>query len=888
MANPATGKGKEKEKESSSVRWADKGIEVAGLFLILAALYLAVSLVTYDAADLSRNAWPVNHPILNKGGLFGAWLGDLLYRSFGLAAYVLAALVGFWGGAIFFRYPLREMGLKAAGIGMAILSLATFASYQGLLTPRMFGLEGVAPSLGGVWGEACSRALCRYFGGFGTMMAILFFSAGALLLATDWLIYAGFLRMAVTAQSAYRWWTAPPPPGEIENRRRELEQAKVYKELERRRERFPLEGRISASEVDLSESRAVEAAVAEMDPPAGVATLPEPSRWPKPADARPDIHPENRPSSPDRTPRSGPPAPAAMVAAAGSGPSAAPRASAAAATAGLETENRGTGEPEIHGTGTPAVPDSPAPRVSVSPVPAQPLVAESPAEPARAGHRESRRPMKPYAGPPLAIFEDQKDRVHEFAEKDTAERAYVVEATLRSFNVEARVVSFNRGPVITQYDLELGAGVPFSRVASLADDLAIALKAPNVRIIAPIPGTSHVGVEVPNPYPEMVRMRDLMTMADDEIRRKPLPLLLGKNAAGQAIVKSLADMPHLLIAGTTGSGKSVCISSVIVSLVSTMSPQELKLLLIDPKMVEMSAFRDIPHLWCPVITDMKKAPSVLEWVAKEMEDRYALFARVGVRKVDSFNALGEKAILEKLAEEGESPDDVPTFLPYIVVMVDELADLMMTSKEVEKTITRLAQKSRAVGIHLVVATQRPSVNVVTGLIKANMPSRIAFKVASQIDSRTILDRKGAERLLGKGDMLFLMNGEFDPLRAQCTYLSDREIRNVVDYLKTLGAPEYHQELIELDETADIEGTDEDEMFDEAVRVILESQRGSTSLLQRKLGVGYTRAARLVDHMAKMGIVGDYNSSKARQVMMTLEQWEQRKRDRETDRAMGEA
>jgi S-DNA-T family DNA segregation ATPase FtsK/SpoIIIE len=480
----------------------------------------------------------------------------------------------------------------------------------------------------------------------------------------------------------------------------------------------------------------------------------------------------------------------------------------------------------------------------------------------------------PYQHPPVELFEEKVERVHVSTERDVAEKVSIIQQTLESFEISAKVVRYDPGPTVTIYELELAPGIKYSRVLGLTDDLAIALKAPSVRIIAPLPGKSTIGVEVPNPFPDIVRIREFLKAGYPELRRIPLPLLLGKTNGGAPIVKSLTEMPHLLIAGTTGSGKSVCLASIITSLVSIMSPQEMKLLLVDPKMVELSVFKDIPHLWSPVITDTKKVPSVFSWLIKEMEDRYTLLHRAQVRKIEYYNQLGEKRLKERFSEKDLLDGEAPVRIPYIVVIVDELADLMNTAaREVEYAIMRLSQKSRAVGIHLVIATQRPSVDVITGLIKSNMPARIAFKVAAKVDSRIILDQHGAERLLGKGDMLLLLPGDFTPIRGQCTYISEQETQRVSDFLRSSGKPGYHKELLELDEDVDIEGTEKDELFEDAVRIILEAQRGSVSLLQRRLGIGYPRAARFIDLMAKMGLVGEYKGGSAREVLMTLEQWE---------------
>ncbi len=490
--------------------------------------------------------------------------------------------------------------------------------------------------------------------------------------------------------------------------------------------------------------------------------------------------------------------------------------------------------------------------------------------------RETRVIIRREGLPSLDLLEESKEPSRPADDRDIEERKETIERTLASFDLEARVVGHERGPVLTMYELEMAAGIRVHRIVGMADDLTIALKAPSVHIVAPIPGKNTIGIEVPNRVKELVHLRDVMSQGAEPAQHMHLPLYLGKDAAGRVCVRDLQEMPHLLIAGTTGSGKSVCLSAIILSLTMNRTPDELKMIMIDPKMVELSMFRDIPHLLAPVVTDMKSAPIVLEWVVRTMEERYELFRRVGVKKIETYNQLGEKKVRERLAEDGEEPPEVPALLPYIVVIIDELADLMMVAaREVEGAITRIAQKSRAVGIHLVLATQRPSVNVITGLIKSNMPARISFKVPSKVDSRTILDRNGAERLLGQGDMLLLLPGMMDLVRAQCTLVLEKEIKDVVDKLRELGVPIFDKELTGVAEAgARLDGEEiTDELFDQASRIVLESQRGSVSLLQRKLEIGYTRAARLMDMMAQVGLVGDYKGSKAREVLYSLETWE---------------
>lgn len=480
-----------------------------------------------------------------------------------------------------------------------------------------------------------------------------------------------------------------------------------------------------------------------------------------------------------------------------------------------------------------------------------------------------------YKLPPLDLLE--KPVFKEYADDwdQITQRAQVLKNTLEQFNVKSEVVEIERGPVITMYELELAPGTKVGKVVGLSDDLAIALKAPSVRVVAPLMGKSSIGIEVPNIQRKIVMLRELLE-ASEEVRKKmAIPLLIGKDVAGNPVISDLAAMPHLLIAGTTGSGKSVCLNSVILSILFLRHPCDVQLLLVDPKMVEFSLFREIPHLISPVVTDMKKAAAVLEWAVNKMEERYALLASVGVKHINGYNRLGMPEIKRRLDPDGDANlEDVPFYLPHIVIVVDELADLMMVaSKEVEASVIRLSQKSRAVGIHLILATQRPSVDVITGLIKSNLPSRISFYVASKVDSRTILDQNGAEKLLGSGDMLFLPPGTSKLVRVQGAYVSDEEVKNVVEYLKKCAAPQFSPELKCWKGASGKENSAKDNLYNEAVRIVLETQRGSVSLLQRRLEIGYSRAAKLIDLMAEDGIVGEYKGSQAREVFLTLEEWD---------------
>ncbi|KHE92765.1 MAG: DNA translocase FtsK [Candidatus Scalindua rubra] len=483
-----------------------------------------------------------------------------------------------------------------------------------------------------------------------------------------------------------------------------------------------------------------------------------------------------------------------------------------------------------------------------------------------------------YTLPPILLLDQLKTHKHD-SDEHVMGKATILKGTLEQFKIIVEVVGLEKGPSVTMYELDLAPGTKVGKISNLSDDIAIALKASSIRVVAPIPGKSTIGIEVPNTHRKPVQMREMYETASRDIHKRTIPLLLGKDIAGYPLISDLAAMPHLLVAGTTGSGKSVCLNSIILSILLFQRPEELKLILIDPKMVEFSAFKDIPHLIAPVVTDMKKAAAIFEWAVAKMDERYALLARAGVRDLAGYNNLSDSEKQKRLDPEGDTGlGDIPFFMPCMVIVVDELADLMMVaSKEVEASIIRLSQKSRAVGIHLVVATQRPSVDVITGLIKSNLPSRISFHVFSKVDSRTILDQNGAEKLLGKGDMLFLPPGTSKLSRVQGVYVSDDEINRVVDYLKQMSLPEFSPELKIWQSSLKEDNATKDELYEEAVRIILETQRGSVSLLQRRLEIGYSRAARLIDLMADDGIVGEYKGSQAREVFVTLDDWESQKK-----------
>ncbi len=493
---------------------------------------------------------------------------------------------------------------------------------------------------------------------------------------------------------------------------------------------------------------------------------------------------------------------------------------------------------------------------------------------------EDGRDANDYELPGLDLLESSDAVDFDTQAREVRRKAKVLEKTFQDFGFNVKVVEIETGPVIAQFEVELEAGLRLSKITGLADDLAIALRVPSVRIVAPIPGKNSVGIEVPNSTRQMVRLREVVEEANGKAAKMRIPIYLGKDVSGNPLVVDLSTMPHLLIAGRTGTGKSVCLNAIITSMLMTRRPDEVRMLMIDPKMVELSGYSRLPHLMHPVVTDMRKAEAILAWAVEKMEERYQLLAKAGVRHISSFNQLGEAEVYRRLQPEDEAEKcGIPTRLPFIVVVADEIADLMMTSgKEVEQHIIRLAQKSRAVGIHLILATQKPTVDVITGLIKSNLPARLSFQVASRTDSRVVLDEMGAEKLLGNGDMLFLWPGTSTVLRGQGTYLSDEEIDAVVDSVST-GEQEFVNELVNLKVDDDQESGDlaefrkRDELYEKAIDVVVRERRGSLSLLQRALGIGYGRAARLVDFMAEDGIVGAYAGSQAREVVLTMEDWE---------------
>ncbi len=793
MAKKAT------EPLASRVPVREKVKELGGLFFFLCAMFVFISLVSYDPGDIREIKYPPNHPIVNKGGAIGARVAYGLLSGFGLAAYLLAFFTGFWSFVVFFHRKLQGLWVKLVAVGVSVFAAATLLSLQGVVSQGAFGMAGTAPALGGNYGKAFEILLVGHLGAAGAWLAVLLALAVSLVLSTDWMIYVGVLKAAQAAKALL---------------------GRVF-------HHYSAEERVKRAES--AHQLAMERA--KMELARRVQAVPTTVKAPEPVK-----------SAPVALPKIVAPAPAGS-------------------TIRLTPQDHA-----VHAANAKA----PAPAVKATP---QAEIGST--IKAAAAHYDQKK-VSDYEQPPIELFENKVEEIHGISEKEIKERMLILESALAEYGIEGRVVNYEIGPAVTTYEVELAQGQHIHAVTARQEEITMRLATLAVRIVAPLPGKGTVGIEVPNPYPKAVRIREFLEKNYADLRKIPLPMVLGKTNGGEAIIRSLADLPHLLIGGTTGSGKSVCLKTIITSLVSAMSPEEMKLILIDPKQVELTSFADIPHLWAPVVVDGKKAGLVLDWLVKEMEERYGILSRVNANSISSFNKMGEKKIRERLAEAAvpiEEAEQFPVHMPYIVAVIDELADLMMTGrKEVETSIVRLAQKARAIGIHLVVATQRPSTDVITGMIRSNMPSRIAFRVPSQIESRIIMDRKGAERLLGKGDMLVKMIDAFEPVRGQCTFVSDDELRGLVKWLRSKGKPEYHQELLEIKTVGDAEGTSDDDLFDEAVEKVLSEGRGSTSLIQRHFSIGYSRAARLIDAMTKAGILGGHNGSNAREIMLTLEQW----------------
>ncbi len=809
---------------------------------VLACLFLGAALLTFDAGDWpSPHQYPHNSPTVNACGPVGAFAAYHLRRLFGTGAYLLLLITTI--GAFIWLGRGRIVRLWQRVLGLVLLVGGCSAAADMVLGP---GASTLAFGPGGLVGAALGGLMKTSFSGIGSVLVLGYAAiVGLILVAEGWV----FKLPRLTWRALGAVMAA---------------------------------GRVVAARARPAPAAAV-AATGEAGAGGGTG-----GRQAIGASSGEDGLKINRPSARAEAASGRPPEqlPLFDVNAGGQ-----PATSKGADVQQAERERqrrrarreRRT-QREQRSTGVPAPAKVPVAKGGTSQGgQLHAVTATSP--PVAASKRAYPRRLAEWKLPPLSILDSVEYRFSAAQETALRAKAKTLETALQEFRLDARVVEIDTGPVITMFELELAPGIKVSRVAALANDMARALKAPAVRIVAPLPGKSTIGIEVPNIDKERVRLKELLLSAGDRIKEMAVPLFLGKDASGHTLVMDLASMPHLLIAGTTGSGKSVAINSIIASVLMSRRPDMVKLILIDPKMVELSHFKDVPHLMSPIVTETQRAEQVLDWAVAKMEERYALFAEARVRNIAGYNRLGADEVYRRLQPSNESEkEQIPAHLPYVVIIVDELADLMMTSaREVEHHLSRLAQKSRAVGVHIIVATQRPEAKVVTGLIKSNLPCRCAFRVASRMDSRIVLDQNGAEVLMGQGDMLFLPPGSHKPVRAQGTYVEDHELQALIKFLNEQGRPEYHPELVRARRNGE-QPSERDPLFEQAVEIILETGRGSVSLLQRRLMVGYSRASRLIDQMAEAGIVGDYKGSQAREVVITPEQWTQMKKEADADMA----
>ena len=803
------------------------------LFVAAAAwVFLLLSLGSFHPTDWPSHAVDPYPATANICGNVGAFVAYYAFMVLGQGVFPLLFFAGICLALVTFRNPITDLWLRV--VGLLVLCVAFSAALHHFM-PGSAG--GLPEGSGGIIGIGTASFLQQHFNTVGTVLVLLTASLVGLLLAADDLVLRAPALMASAASTVRS--VAPAAP-------------KLSAGFWSRVHVPSLSGwflkRQPSGEAD---SIGDEAAHADDDPAA--------NPWGADGSEPIDLdYPNDEPA-------------AAMDA-------------AHQDESDLSPSEAAEDDPEIVADEAAApIAPVPAPRGDIIvklPNMLKPRQTSLPAPP--------RRELGEYHLPPWDVLEDAEHGYAESQEKFVREKAAILEQALKEFDIDAHVVEIDTGPVITMYELALAPGIKVSAITALSNDVMRALKAENVRIVAPVPGKNTVGIEVPNERKEKVRLKELMQLAPEAMRKMAIPLFLGKDASGEPLITDLTLMPHLLIAGTTGSGKSVCINTIIMSIMYLQRPDMVRLILFDPKVVEMAPFKEIPHLMCPVINETGRATSVLDWACEKMDERYEFLAEAGVRNIRGYNQLTREELVERFKPSTpEEEAKIPKFLPYIVIIIDELADLMMTSgKEVEAFIVRLAQKSRAVGIHLILATQRPQATVVTGLIKSNMPSRIAFRVSSKMDSRIVLDQNGADLLLGQGDMLFMPPGASKPIRSQGTFVDDKEIRESVKMVRELAEAQYEPELVQIKSTIDAGDMEKDELFDDAVRVVLETRRGSVSLLQRRLTIGYSRASRLVEQMAAAGIVGDYKGSQAREAMITLEEWEAMKAQAQVDANTG--
>lgn len=860
MAKTSKQSGDSKGAKGSTWRFIRYGL----VLLLTGAVVLAwMSLLTFSPTDPPAVViFPVKAHVDNAAGIVGAYFAHTLRYWLGCGVFMGLLALTAWSAGMVFGGIVTHVPWRIVGVTLMIASTSV-ALY--LLNP---GYDGeIAAGRAGVLGAALGQISVAKFGTAGSWLILILVLCAGIMFTADSLV----LRLPALGKKV--WQTGQGIHARIVEAREEAARQRAIEARKREAEADSIPPGQTVSAPKKLPARQVQPPV-KMDKPQVAAEEPKKQSAKMqaaveavPAKDAPQAKPAKQamPAAIPLTAKSTSPVKAMGTSALVPQVPAAAKPQDAVIPSGLSLSQ----------------PANTVPQKEAAPVPKpQPKAVEAakPAEksPARASKADAADDGKDsFKLPPIGLLAEPTNGYQQSQEALAHEKAAILQQTLNDFNIQAQVVGHMTGPVITMYELSLAAGVKVAAIVNLSQDISRALAVPGVRIVSPLPGKDTVGIEVPNLQREKVRILELMRMNPDAKKKMRLPVYLGKDSSGSAIVEDLTAMPHMLIAGTTNSGKSVCINSIIMSILLTRSPQEARLILVDPKMVEMAAYENVPHLLCPTITDMKKAAGILEWAATKMDERYEVLKEAGVRNAAEYNNLTKEELYERFAPENDEEKAlIQLKLPYYVIIIDELADLMMTCSEVEEHIIRIAQKARAVGIHLVLATQRPSVNVVTGLIKANMPTRIGFRVAGKNDSRIVLDQNGAEILLGHGDMLYLKPTASTLLRAQGTFVEDSEIRSIVKEVRKAGEPKFDPELTKMQTSpADGEIGEKDELFDQAVEIVLANQRGSVSLLQRRMGIGYGRASRIIDQMAEAGILGDYKGSQARECLMTIEDWQ---------------
>ncbi len=837
--------------------------EILGFSLLAFALLVLLSLISYDRFDTGLYTSDSNAVTNNVVGLVGAWLAEGLFFPFGLTAFVLPGVTAWWAWRVFMGgEPRNELRVKVAGLVLLMVAAtAILATFNVVWHGREF-------RAGGLIGYYLDSRAQVWFGPLGSRVLSTALAFIGFLLTTDLLVFAMIRRFSEalsvlllwawrvtsrTAPGAWQWTAAHM--GAWRNSAKELRTKRANRSLLRR---------VYAGPPEVTTG------------PVGVTTLPGLRRRGlritgtadpriKPARARTpaaDVDPHEVATLPGAKERRG------LAAFLGRRRTVRPAAPVGSDDADLAlASSPGISDPEYDEEFQQS--DWTQPRSATSGTGSAASAARKPARRRRHGK---------FILPPLDICTESTVSPAAPTREQIEVLAAKLEEALETFGIEAEVLNVVRGPTITRFELRLAPGIKVSRVHALGDDLALAMEVLRVRIEAPIPGRAAIGIEIPNEDRDEVHVRDVLGSREYRRSTAPLTLALGKDIAGTPVLIDLAAMPHLLIAGATGTGKTVCVNALIASILFRSPPEDVRLLLIDPKMVELSQYEGIPNLLWPVVTDAKDASKYLQWLVREMENRYAKLARARTRNIQAYNALADenrRAGWGTDDEDAVEDEHTPTErLPYIVTVIDELADLMMVSaRDVEDSIARLAQLARAVGIHLILATQRPSVDVLTGVIKANFPARLSFAVRSKVDSRTILDAAGAERLIGRGDLLYLPAGHSRPVRVQGALIEDDEIEALVEHLCAQGEPDYLDPDEELEPDLGADGAAhvvDDDLFPEAVRLVLTSGQASISMLQRRLRIGYARAARLVDGMELQGIVGPGVGSKPRELLVGLE------------------